>query len=36
MDLQDLLKFIISVIAGGAIAQILYKSVEQDLILISN
>jgi hypothetical protein len=36
MDLQDVLKFVISVIAGASISQVLYKSVDQDLILVSN
>lgn len=34
MELQDILKFIVSVMAGLSISRILYRNVDQDLILI--
>ena len=35
MDLKEVLKIIISIVAGGTIGHILYRNVDQDLILIS-
>ena len=35
MDLQEVLKMIISIVAGATMGHILYRNVDQDLILIS-
>jgi len=34
MDLQEVIKIIISIVAGATVGHILYRNVDQDLILI--